>query len=140
MTQTSATTVETVKALYEAFARGDVGTVIGALDENVEWSEAEGNPWYLGHPFVGPQQVVEGVFTRIGEEFQDFRADPHRFLGGGDTVAVEGRYSATSHRATGRPLDAPFLHVWDVRNGKVVRFTQYTDTRQWADVMGAGAA
>ncbi len=140
MTQTAATSVETIKALYDAFARGDVGTVLGAMDEAIEWSEAEGNPWYLGHPFVGPQQVVDGVFARIGDEYEDFRLELHRFLADGDTVAVQGRYSATSHRATGRPLDAQFVHVWDLQNGKLVRFQQYTDTRQWADVMGAGAS
>ena len=137
MTQTATTSLATVRAVYDAFARGDVGTVLGALAEDAEWFEAEGNPWYPGHPFVGPQQVVEGVFARIGEEYENFRAEPSRFLHDGDTVAVEGRYSATSHRATGRPLDAPFVHVWDVRDGRVVRFRQYTDTRQWAGVMGA---
>jgi ketosteroid isomerase-like protein len=140
MTQTATTSLETVKALYEAFARGDVGTVLGAIADDAEWFEAEGNPWYLGHPFVGPQQIVDGVFARIGDEYEDFRLDIHRFLVDGDTVAALGRYSATSHRATGRPLDAQFVHVWDVRDGTVVRFQQYTDTRQWADVMGAGAS
>ncbi|NEM05437.1 nuclear transport factor 2 family protein [Geodermatophilus normandii] len=140
MTQTAATSVETIKALYDAFARGDVGTVLDAMDEAIEWSEAEGNPWHLGRPFVGPQQVVDGVFARIGDEYEDFRLELHRFLADGDTVAVQGRYSATSHRATGRPLDAQFVHVWDLRDGKLVRFQQYTDTRQWADVMGAGAS
>ena len=137
MTRTTATTVPWVQSLYDAFARGDIGTVVAAMADDVEWSEAEGNPWYPGHAFTGPQQVVEGVFARIGEEYEDFRAEPSRFLHDGDTVAVEGRYSASSHRATGRPLDAPFVHVWDVRDGRVVRFRQYTDTRQWADVMGA---
>ncbi len=140
MTQTATTNVELLRSLYEAFARGDVGTVIAAMDEDIEWSDAEGNPWYPGHPFTGPQQVVDGVFARIGGEFQDFRLELQRFLSDGDTVAVQGRYHATSHQATGRPLEAQFMHVWDVRDGKLVRFQQYTDTRQWADVMGAGAS
>ncbi|NEK57057.1 nuclear transport factor 2 family protein [Geodermatophilus sabuli] len=136
MTQTTDTSVETVTALYDAFARGDVATVIGALDENVEWYEAEGNPWHPGRAFVGPQQVVEGVLARIAEDFEDFRVEPHKFISNGETVAVEARYRATSHRATGKPLDAQVAHVWDVRDGKVVRFQQYVDTRQLADVMG----
>ena len=140
MTRTTADTVETVKALYEALARGDVATITGAMDENIEWYEAEGNPWHPGHAFVGPQQVLECVFARIGEEFEDFRVEPHRFLGAGDTVVVEGRYHAASHRATGKPLDAQVAHVWEFRNGKLVRWQQYVDTRQLADVMGAGAS
>ncbi|MGY1680591.1 nuclear transport factor 2 family protein [Geodermatophilus sp. SYSU D01176] len=139
MSQTSATSVETVKGIYEAVARGDLGAVTGALDENIEWFEAEGNPWHPGHAFVGPQQVVDGVFARIGEEFEDFRVEPRRFIEAGDTVVVEARYHATSHRATGKPMDVQVAHVWDLRNGKVVRWQQYVDTRQLADVMGVSA-
>jgi len=136
MTRTTATTAEWVRSLYEASARGDLDTVVAAMADDIEWSEAEGNPWYLGHPFVGPQQVIEGVLAKLGTEYEDFRIDVHRLLADGDTVVALGRYHATSHRATGKPLDAQFVHVWDVRDGKLVRFQQYTDTRQWADVMG----
>ena len=140
MTRTVSNTVEMMKGLYDAFGRGDVGTVLAALDEHIEWSEAEGNPWYTGRPFVGPEQVVDGVFARIGAEFEDFRIDIDRFFGDGNTVVTQGRYHASSHRATGRPFDAQFAHVWDLRDGRIVRFQQYTDTRQWAEVMGTGAA
>jgi ketosteroid isomerase-like protein len=34
-------------------------------------------------------------------------------------------------------LDAEVVHLWDLRNGKVVRFHQYVDTRQLAEVMGS---
>jgi hypothetical protein len=36
----------------------------------------------------------------------------------------------------GKPLDAEVAHVWDFRDGKVVRFQQYTDTWQFAQVTG----
>ena len=54
-------------------------------------------------------------------------------------MVVEARYHAASHWATGKPLDAQVAHVWDLRNGKVVRWQQYVDTRQLADVMGVSA-
>jgi hypothetical protein len=137
MTETMTDQVTRVKELYEAFGRGDVPTVLAGMDDRIEWYEAEGNPWYLGRPFVGPQQVVDGVFQRIGAEFDGFEIIPTRFLGAGDTVIMEGRYRAKSHMATGKPLDAEVVHVLDLRNGKVVRFHQYVDTRQFANVMGA---
>ena len=136
MTQTTLTNVEVMKGLYEAFGRGDVPTVVNAMDEQIEGHEAEGNAWLPGRALVGPQEVLEHVFARIATEYEDFRIDVHRLLADGDTVVALGRYHATSHRATGKPLDAQFVHVWDVRDGKLVRFQQYTDTRQWADVMG----
>jgi uncharacterized protein len=48
---------------------------------------------------------------------------------------VEGRYRGTV-KATGMPVDAQFAHVWHLRDGKVVRFQQYTDTGQWSEAAG----
>src|SRR3954465_6406358 len=137
MTGTVTDHVTRMKQLYEAFGRGDIPTVLAAMDENIEWYEAERNPWSTGRPFVGPQQIVERVFQRIGAEFDGFEIRPIRFLGDGDTVIMEGRQRAHSHKATGKPLDAEVVHVWDLRNGKVVRFHQSVDTRQLAAVLGA---
>ena len=53
----------------------------------------------------------------------------------GDTVLVEARYRGKI-RATGLTMDAQVAHVWDFRDGKVVRWQQYTDTWQLAQVMG----
>jgi ketosteroid isomerase-like protein len=139
MTQTTTDNVTAMKGLYEAFGRGEVPVVLGAMDEQIEWHEAEGNPWGTGAPFVGPQEVLEKVLARIGQEYERFRVEPHRFIGDGDTVVMEGRYKADRHQATGKPLDAEVVHIWDLRDGRIVRFHQYTDTRQMADVLGASA-
>jgi ketosteroid isomerase-like protein len=72
------------------------------------------------------------VLQRLGSDVEHFTVSPERFVEAGDTVLVEGRYRGRM-KATGRAVDAQFAHVWQVRNGKVVRFQQYTDTRQWAD-------
>ncbi len=136
MTGTVTEHVTQMEELYEAFGRGEIAPVLAAMDPDIEWYEAEGNPWSPGHPFVGPQQVLDGVIQRIGAEFEGFEIRPTRFLAAGDTVVMEGRYRARSNKSTGKPLDAEAVHVWDWRNGKIVRFHQYVDTRQWAGVMG----
>jgi ketosteroid isomerase-like protein len=80
--------------------------------------------------------VAEGVFQRIVSDVENFAVVPERFIDGGDTVVVEGRYRG-SMKATGTPVDAQFAHVWLLRDGRVVRFQQYTDTRQWAKAAGS---
>ncbi|RFU21182.1 nuclear transport factor 2 family protein [Geodermatophilus marinus] len=137
MTQTVSSNVEVMKDLYEAFARGDIETVLARMADDIEWYEAEGNPWHPGRAFRGRQEVVDGVIQRIAEEYEGFQVLPHRFIAGGDTVVVEARYAAPRCRATGKALDAQVAHVWDLRDGKVVRFQQYVDTRHLADVLGA---
>jgi hypothetical protein len=127
--------VEFMRDLYGAFATGDIPKVLGSMSDDIEWSEAEGNPWNVGRAFVGPQEVVDGVFARIGSEFEGFEVVPDRFLGDGDQVVMIGRYRGKGVE-TGRLLDAQVVHVWTVRDGKVARFEQFVDTRQLADVLG----
>lgn len=37
--------VDIVRGAYEAFGRGDVHAVLGVLDPNVSWTEADGFPY-----------------------------------------------------------------------------------------------
>jgi hypothetical protein len=124
-----------VRALYEAFGRGDVPAVLGAFDPQISWSEADNFLYADGNPYIGPEAVAGGVFQRIVSDVDGFAVVPERFVDGGETVVVEGRYRGTM-KATGTPVNAQFAHVWTFRDGKIVRFQQYTDTRQWADAAG----
>jgi ketosteroid isomerase-like protein len=130
-----ADSVATIRSIYEAFGRGDVQAVLGLMSEKVEWNEAEHFPYWTGGPFVGPQAVLNGVFARIGQDFDGFKVEVGRLVGCGDTVLSEGRYRGTV-KATGKRLDVQMAHVWDVRDGKVVRFQQYVDTWQVAQTIG----
>jgi uncharacterized protein len=127
------------RRMYEDFATGDVPAVLAVLDDDIRWFEAEGNPLWQGSPAIGPQQVVDQVFMRLAQDFDGFTITVDRIVGLGDTVLMEGRYTG-SGTATGRPLDAQVAHVWDFRDGKVVRFQQYVDTAQVQDVLDARAA
>lgn len=127
---------EWVRGLYEAFARGDVPSVLAAFDPKIEWNEAEHVTFWPGSAFVGPEAVVEGVFMRIPETFGDtFRIEVGRLHECGDTVVMEGRYLGTV-QATGTDLSAQVVHVWDLDGDRIVRFQQYTDTWQFAEATG----
>lgn len=127
--------IDVVKDLYAAFARGDVPAVLAAMDPAMEWNEAEGFLLADGNPYVGPMAVAQGVFGRLAADVDRFAAVPARFIDGGDEVVAEGRYTGT-WRATGTPIDAQFAHLYRVREGKIVRFQQYTDTAQWRRAAG----
>lgn len=120
-----ATNSEMIRSLYEAFARGDVPAVLAALSPDVRWTEAEGFPY--GGTYHGPQSVLEGVFMRLGADWEGFTVVPKEFVAQGETVVALGQYSGT-YRKTGKSFSAPFVHVWSVRDGKAVRFQQHTDT------------
>jgi ketosteroid isomerase-like protein len=124
-----------VKGIYEAFGRGDVGAVLGAFDPGIAWREADNFLYADGNPYIGPQRVAEGVFQRVIGDLDGFSISVDNVIDGGDAVVTEGRYRATVKK-TGTPVDAQFAHVWQLRDGKIVRFQQYTDTKQWAQAAG----
>src|SRR5688572_16872821 len=123
--------VAVVRGLYDSFGRGDVPAVLAALDSAVEWRAAEGMIYADRSPYIGPDAVAQGVFQRIVSDFDSLAVVPHSFIDAGEMVVVEGRYKG-KNRPTGVRVDAQFAHIYHVRDGKVVRLQQYTDTRQWA--------
>ncbi len=56
-------------------------------------------------------------------------------LDAGDTVVSRGRYDA-AYKKTGAKINAQFVHIWKLRDGKVVSFQQYADTLQVAKAIG----
>lgn len=126
--------VALVRSVYAAFGRGDVPAVLAQFDPEIEWNEAENFPYADGNPYRGPQAVLQGVFARLGSEWESFAVEPHELLDAGDRVVTLGVYRGT-HKGTGKAVRAQFAHVWTLRSGTVAAFQQYTDTRQFADAM-----
>lgn len=127
---------ELVQSIYDAFAKGDAASVLGAMHPDVDWKEAESSPYADQNPYVGPSRVAEGVFGRLMADFKGFTVTPLKLVAEGDTVVALGRYTGT-HKASSKPLDAQFAHAWTIREGKVTSFQQYTDTAQYQRLMTA---
>lgn len=125
----SAANVDLIRGIYEAFNRGDLPAVLGALDPNIEWIE----PYPVGHnpgTHIGPDAVVQNVFVPAMEEWEDFVVRPLEFLDAGSRVVVTGVITGRN-KATGKELQAPVCWVWTVQNGKAIRNANYQDTVQW---------
>jgi uncharacterized protein len=119
------TNLKAVKAVYQGFATGDIPTVLGVLSPDIAWTEAEGFP--LGGTYHGPKAVLEGVFMRLGSEWEGYAAVPDEFIESGDTIVVLGKYSG-KYKKTGKSFQANFAHVWKMQDGKAAQFIQYVDT------------
>jgi ketosteroid isomerase-like protein len=124
-----------VRRSYEAFSRGDLDEALAMMDDGIVWHQAQG----LAHGGVyhGLPAVRAAVFDPIDEQWwENFDAVPTELLAGDDHVVAIGRYTASA-KATGKPLDVPFAHVWKFTAGKAVRFHQFTDTRGWVEALTA---
>lgn len=123
----------TVREIYEAFGRGDVATVLGAMDPKIEWQEPESLPF---DNQVGPQAVAEGVFGPLMTLIDGFNLAVDDVIDGGDAICTTGTYRGTAV-GTGSELNAPFVHVWRFgSDGKVTGFRTHTDTYLYRQALG----
>jgi len=121
--------------MYESFAGGDVGSVLAKMDPEIEWNEAENFPYADGNPYIGPLAIAEGVFGRLADEWEDWQlTNLTLYEMNHNKVLGTGRYRA-KYKENNNELDAQFAHLWTLKDGKVIHFQQYTDTKQINDVM-----
>ena len=126
--------IDLVKRSYNAFERGDLDGVLGDMDPEIEWQQAQGLPH--GGTYHGVDEVRRNIFDPLEEQWWDeFSAVPTEFLDAGGEVVVLGRYVGVA-KETGKHLDVPFVHVWTVRGERAVRFRQFLDTAGWVEALG----
>jgi hypothetical protein len=119
--------------LYKAFGTGDMPTVLGAMDDHIVWNEAEGNAYADGNPYIGPDAVLKGVFSRIGEDHEYFKlADIQLHNMSNNQVLATLRYDGKLKK-NGAKYNVQAAHLWTLNNGKITGFQQYVDTKQLSD-------
>jgi len=125
--------LKTVQAIYEAFGRGDVPTILGYLADNVEWEYgivSTNVPWL--QPRKGRDEVPK--FFQSLADFEISKFEPKTFLESDNIVVVlidlEGNVRSTKRTIT----EEDEVHIWHFdAKGKVARFRHRADTFQhWA--------
>jgi len=117
--------IDVVRSVYAAFGRGDLETILAALDPQVSWR----TPGAPDLPTAGLRQGVPAVREFFGLllstfDISDFQ--PNNFLAGGDKVVVLGT-SREGPKGSGRLVDFRWVHVFTFQNGKIVGFEEPAD-------------
>jgi hypothetical protein len=111
-----------VQQAYDAFGKGDIAAVIAMLDENVEWTSSRTLPH--GGEFSGPAQVGK-FFEGIGAAWDALVLDIESVNEAGTNVV--GVLRADGTRKDGKAQSYGAAHVFEVRDGRIVRFREYVD-------------
>lgn len=127
------TNLDVVRELYRSFRERDYEAFLRLCSPDLEWIQNEGFP--RGSTKRGAQTVVEQVFKTFNHDWENWRFDIEEYLDAGETIIVIGTYSGV-HRGTGKSMRSPAAHVYDLADGKVTRFRQFTDTKVIWDAMG----
>lgn len=116
--------VEIVRAAYDAFARGDIPSVLAAFDPGVEFIPSDAFPH--GGLCRGHEEMV-AYFQTFATTYEQLEVQPDEFLDAGDHVVALGHERG---RANGMSFVTPFAHVWTLRDGKAVHWKEYLDPAQ----------
>ncbi|WP_411968432.1 nuclear transport factor 2 family protein [Haloferax sp. YSSS75] len=128
------TNVEILESAYDAYNRGEIDAVLSSFDENIEWIEPDGS--FSSGIHRGPDAVLNEIFLPTMESFEDLEAKIERFVDGGDTIVAVGRFAGTA-RESGNSFDVPFAQVVDMKDGKVTKCVNNTDTAAMLRVFDA---
>jgi hypothetical protein len=119
---------ELLQHAYDAFAIGDIPTVLGILAEDINGHVPGHSPVsgdYTGHAgvldFFARCQELSGGTLKVGVD---------EALADGDRVVV---LSTVSAQRRGQSWSSPEVHVWRVMAGRAVEFREFQGDQQAED-------
>ena len=119
-----------VKDAYAAFLRGDTAAILAMVDDAVQWQGVIGTEGVL--PQAGLRQGRDAVAEFFGQVDATVGYDefaPGEFIAQGDQVAVVGSYRGRA-KTTGQRFETVWAMVFTIRDGKIARFREFTDSAQ----------
>jgi ketosteroid isomerase-like protein len=129
--------IATVKAIYDAFGRGDVEAILEQCTDDVDWatdSALEVAPW---HGAKHGKAEVPSFFAAIAETGPVTEFTPLSFTSNDDgDVMVFIRYAFTV-TATGKDVAMNLHHYWRFRDAKVAYVRASEDTALVAAALSA---
>ena len=127
------TPLEIVKELYARLTAGDAAGALAFMSDDIEWITMMD---YKIHG-RGPTKVLEGLLVPAMQEWDPYILTPHEFICDGPMVVSVGRFKGTN-RATGKHVEVDYSHIWEVKDGKIMRHRQFIDTGKIEPTRHAG--
>lgn len=127
------TNLEIIKSTYEGKTSEENGKNLAKyVAENISWTEAKGFP-YAG-TYIGLENVTKNVFSRLGSEWIGYKFTPEDYVASDNKVVAYGTYTGT-YKLTGKAFTARVAHVWKLKDGKIISFEQFVDSKMVNDAM-----
>ena len=123
--------VEAIQALYRAFLKRELMTILSLVDSGIEIRLTDQLPWGGTYKGLGG---LKDFFGKLLENL-DSKVEFTEWIEAGDSVVAIGR-SHGKVLANGNEFDIAVVHVWHLRDGKAVKFEPYIDTAAMLKALG----
>ena len=127
--------IETVRRAYEAFRALDAEALIEVADPEIEFGTSAAAPGgtYRGH--TGVRRYLKEIEGAFGDRWE---AEVERVADAGDgRVILVARVFGEGRAA--EPLELHVAHVWELRDGRLLRGTVYPHPEDALDAVEAAA-
>ncbi|HMJ97148.1 MAG TPA: nuclear transport factor 2 family protein [Thermoleophilaceae bacterium] len=114
--------LETVRRAYDAFARGDLESLMTFLHPDIEWRTTPDVP-FMGN-YSGLDEFLRGM-DEWTSAFDDVTTEVQEMIDAGESVIVCHRMRGRG-RDSGVEVDLAICQVVAVRDGKLVRMHDYS--------------
>lgn len=127
------TNLEIIKSTYEGKNSEENGKNLQKyLASDATWTEAKGFP-YAG-TYIGFEDISQNVFARLSSEWIAYKFIPEDYLASGNKVVAYGTYTGT-YKKTNKSFTARVTHLWKLKEGKIISFEQFVDSKTVIDAM-----
>jgi uncharacterized protein len=104
-----------------AWNEGDLGAIVEMCHPDVEWTFSDRLPDATGD--IRGKQAVSDFLARFTEDWAEISIFADQVIDAGDDVVADVRFVAKGR--DGIEVSMQFIHVWTIRNGRIVRFRGY---------------
>ena len=126
--------VALAREAYAAFVAGNLSGLLGLMTSDIVWEFPASKviPW--SGTFTGPAEVGR-FFASLMQHSEPQSFEPLHFVASEDQVVVLGR-ERFRVKSTGQTWECEWAHAFTVRDGKIARFREYTDTAAVTSAFG----
>jgi len=129
------TGIEVVGRAYEAFKNLDAEALIAVADPEIEFGTSAAAPGgtYRGH--TGVRRYMKEIEAAFGDRW-DAEIDRIADVGDGRVILIARMFG---EGRAGEPLELHVAHVWELKDGKLLRGTVYLDPHEALAAVEAAA-
>jgi uncharacterized protein len=124
--------IETLRAGYEAFNRGEIDSLFNTADPDIEFIPADRA---ANAGVVRGREAIQQFFEDLFEPFEQVDVEPQKFFESDDRIAVilQARFRP---RGSSAIVENRIGHVWTFRDGKALRLEIYPEREKALEAIG----
>jgi ketosteroid isomerase-like protein len=128
--------VEIVRRLYRAVNSVGLQAIVEFAHTDME---AVLPPYWPDASTIRGVELVQEVARQWVETFESFNVDPERLLDAGPRRVVAYVRDRGRIKGSDSEIDTRFIHVWTLKEGKILRWQVFADEAQALEAAGLSA-